>query len=68
MSLNAYPDDIDRLVAQQLTAAKIFRFDLDDLLGGNVQRAIWKGLLDYTGDASKLDSVLADIEAVASGA
>ena len=68
VSLNAYPDDIDRLVAQQLTAAQIFRFDLDDLLGGEVQKAIWKGLLDYTTDASALDSVLADIDAVASGA
>ena len=67
VSLTAYPDDLARKVAQQLTGANIFRFDLDDLLGGEVQVAIWQALLDYIQSPEDLDSILADLQAVAAG-
>lgn len=65
VSLEAYPNDIARLVAQQLTTANIFRFDLDDLLGGELQQAIWTALLEYIQDPDDLDDILQDLDAVA---
>ena len=67
VSLEAYPNDLARKVAQQLTAANIFRFDLDDLLGGEVQVAIWQALLDYIQSPEDLDSILAELQEVAAG-
>ena len=65
VSLDNYPNPLARKVAEQLTTAKSFRFDADDIWGGELQAAFWKGILDYVADPSKLDSILADIEKVA---
>ncbi|MEE9285475.1 MAG: ABC transporter substrate-binding protein [Dehalococcoidia bacterium] len=65
VSLDNYPNPLARKVAEQLTTANIFRFDADDIWGGELQAAFWKGILDYLADPSKLDSILADIEKVA---
>jgi alpha-glucoside transport system substrate-binding protein len=65
VSLNSYPDALAAKVAQQLTSARIFRFDADDIWGGELQDAFWKGILEYLEDPSRLDSILQKIEAVA---
>ncbi len=65
VSLDNYPNPLARKVAEQLTTAQSFRFDADDIWGGELQAAFWKGILDYLGDPSSLDSVLDDIEKVA---
>lgn len=65
VSLDLYPDTLAAKVAEQLTQAKIFRFDADDTWGGDLQAAFWKGILDYLADPTDLDDILATIDAVA---
>ena len=65
VSLDNYPNPLARKVAEQLTTAQSFRFDVDDIWGGELQAAFWKGVLDYLGDPSSLDSILDDIEKAA---
>jgi alpha-glucoside transport system substrate-binding protein len=63
VSLNAYPNPLARLAAEQLTKATIFRFDADDNMPSAVQKAFWEGTLAYLQNPSQLDNILADIEA-----
>ena len=65
VDLLAYPDEIDRKVAEQLTTASVVRFDLDDMLSTQLQGAIWKALLDYVQEPSELDNILEELEAAA---
>ena len=65
VSLNNYPDPLAAKVAEQLTSARIFRFDADDIWGGELQDVFWKGILDYLEDPTRLDSILQEIETVA---
>jgi alpha-glucoside transport system substrate-binding protein len=64
VSLDDYPDALTRAAAQQLSEATLFRFGAGDSMPAAVQTAWWAGVLDYLGGTS-LDTVLADIEAVA---
>ncbi len=64
----AYPDELTRKAAEQITAAGIFRVDADDLMPAEVQSAYWSGILDYMQDPDSLDTILADIEEVAATA
>lgn len=63
VSLDAYPDDVARKAAQQLLEAETFRFDLDDLIGGGGQQAIFQGVTRYLTNPDQLDSILEDIDA-----
>lgn len=63
VSLDSYPNDVERDVADQLTKAEVFRFDLDDAIGGAVQQTYFAGIGQYLADPGQLDSILADIEA-----
>jgi alpha-glucoside transport system substrate-binding protein len=63
VSLDAYPDALARLAAEQLTKATVFRFDADDNMPSAVQTEFWAGCLAYLQNPSQLDSILADIEA-----
>jgi len=63
VSLDAYPDPLARLAAEQLTGATVFRFDADDSMPSAVQKAFWDGTLAYLQNPDQLDSILADIEA-----
>ncbi len=65
VSLDAYTNPLARLAAEQLTGATVFRFDADDNMPSAVQKAFWKGTLDYLQDPLQLDSILADIEVIA---
>ncbi len=68
VSLDAYTNPLARLAAEQLIGATVFRFDADDSMPSAVQKAFWKGTLGYLQDPLQLDSILADIEAIAVGA
>ncbi|MDD5037942.1 MAG: ABC transporter substrate-binding protein [Dehalococcoidales bacterium] len=68
VSLNAYPDELARAAAEQLTGATIFRFDADDNMPSAVQKAFWTGTLEYLQHPDQLEEILADIETVAVGA
>jgi alpha-glucoside transport system substrate-binding protein len=63
VDLNAYPDSVEKAVAQQLQNADPFRFSLDDAIGGAEEQAMFAGVLQYLSDPSSLDSVLSGIEA-----
>ncbi len=59
----SYPDDISKRSAEMLQNAKTFVFDASDLMPTAMNGAFWKGVTDYSQDASKLDSVLAELDA-----
>ncbi|MDQ6876681.1 MAG: extracellular solute-binding protein [Candidatus Dormibacteraeota bacterium] len=59
-----YPDDITRQVAQVMTGAKIFAFDAGDLMPTDMFHAYWAAVLAFVADQSKLDSILANLDAV----
>ena len=61
--LEAYPNDLDRRVAEVLGSSDaIFRFDLDDAMGSAPQAGVFAGVQDYL-SGGDLDSILSDIEA-----
>lgn len=60
-----YTDPITAKAARQLTDARIFRFDADDLMPAEVQQAEWKAILAYMGAPNTLDSILQGVEAIA---
>jgi len=59
-----YPDEITKQVAQVMTGAKIFAFDAGDLMPTDMRNQYWKAVLDFVSDQSKLDSILAKLDAV----
>jgi alpha-glucoside transport system substrate-binding protein len=63
-----YPNDILKKAAGDLGAAKIFRFDASDNMPQAMNDAFFKGIVDYTKDASKLDSVLTNLDTVQTSA
>ena len=63
VSLDSYPDPVARAQAEQLTTAEVFRFDLDDAIGGALQQAYFTGVTGYLADPNSLDATLAGIEA-----
>ena len=65
VSLGAYPDSLAAKAAEQLAKASIYRFDADDTMPSEVQAAFWKGVLDFLQNPGNLDSILAQVEAVA---
>jgi len=65
LNLTVYPDPLSAKAAEQLTTSPLFRFDADDLMPAEVQKAFWKGALDYLRAPGRLDAILGEIEAVA---
>jgi alpha-glucoside transport system substrate-binding protein len=63
VSLDSYPDAVSQAQAEQLAGAEVFRFDLDDAIGGALQGAFFAGVTEYLANPDDLDSILADIEA-----
>lgn len=62
---SSYSGALTAKAAEQLLRAGVFRFDADDSMPAPVQSAFWKGILDYLQRPGDLDSILAQIEAVA---
>jgi alpha-glucoside transport system substrate-binding protein len=63
VSLDSYPDAVARAQAEQLAGAELFRFDLDDAIGGALQLAFFDGVTQYLANPDNLDSILEGIEA-----
>jgi alpha-glucoside transport system substrate-binding protein len=63
-ALTDYPDDLTRSIAKILLEAKIFRYDAGDLMPADMKQAYWTAILDFIKDQSKLDSILARLDAV----
>ena len=68
LSVNArvvdYPDPISQRAAELLTGADLFRFDASDLMPAAMNAAFYQAVLDYTTDQSRLNSILAQLDAV----
>ena len=64
LDIGAYPDVIAQAQARRLSGAKVFRFDLDDAIGGELQLAFFAGVTEYLANPGDLDDILANIEAV----
>lgn len=66
LDISAYPDEISQKIAEGLTAAEVFRFDMSDLqpsaFGGTVGQGLFKQFQDFLGDPSAIDAVTADME------
>ena len=63
VSADSYPNDLERAVADHLAKASVFRFDLDDAIGGALQQAEFTGIGQYLANPGQLDSILSGIEA-----
>ncbi|MDY0303287.1 MAG: ABC transporter substrate-binding protein [Sphaerochaeta sp.] len=60
--LSAYPNAIERSLAEALVNAKVFRFDASDLMPAQVGAGtFWSGIVDWVG-GKNLDTVLNDIQ------
>jgi len=64
VNLDSYPDPVSRGLAEQLASAEVFRFDLDDAVGGDWQSAYFTGITEYLANPGQLDSILGGIEAL----
>lgn len=65
VSLDAYPDELTRKMAEMVVSAEVLRFDGSDLMPAAVGAgSFWSGTLDYVG-GTDLDTVLKAIEASA---
>ena len=64
--LSAYPDDVARASAMQLTQATSFRTSPDDAMPSAMEAAYWKGMLSYIQNPGQLDSILSMLESAAS--
>jgi alpha-glucoside transport system substrate-binding protein len=62
--LEDYPDPRLAMQARLLAEARIFRFDASDAMPDEMSRAFWQAVLDFTADQSRLDEILAQLEAV----
>jgi hypothetical protein len=65
--VTAYPDRISRRAAEHLTGASVFRFDASDQMAGDMNAAFWQAMLDVTAEPTRLDEILASLEAVRTG-
>ncbi|MBA7616582.1 hypothetical protein ES703_23879 [subsurface metagenome] len=62
VSLDAYPDELTKKMAEMVVNAEVFRFDASDLMPAAVgSGSFWTGTLDYVG-GKDLDTVLEEIE------
>jgi alpha-glucoside transport system substrate-binding protein len=63
--LSAYPDDVARASAMQLTQATSFRTSPDDAMPTAMENAFWKAMLTYIQSPTQLDSILSGLESTA---
>ncbi len=63
--LSAYPNDVARNSAKQLTQATSFRLSQDDSMPTAMESAFWKASLSFIQNPSQLDSILNSLESTA---
>ncbi len=69
VSLDVYPDDATRSIAEAVVNAEIFRFDASDLMPAAVGAGeFWSGVLDFVENPDNLMDILERIEEVAADA
>ena len=60
--LAAYPNEIERSLAEALVNAKVFRFDASDLMPAQVGAgSFWTGIVDWV-NGKPLNTVLSNIQ------
>lgn len=59
-----YPNAVVSREASLLVDAAHFRFDGSDLMPASMNAAFWKAVLDFAADQSRLDDLLADLDAI----
>ncbi len=67
-----YPDDVSRQIAQALTSAETFRFDMSDLtptaFGGTQGQGFWQIMIDFLGNPSDVAGTQQKLEDAAKAA
>jgi alpha-glucoside transport system substrate-binding protein len=62
VSIDQYPDQISKQLAQALVSAKTVRFDASDQMPDAMNTAFFKGILDFVQTPGNLDSILASLD------
>jgi alpha-glucoside transport system substrate-binding protein len=69
---SVYPDEVSQQLAEQLTSAEVFRFDLSDSVpsefGGTVGQGLFKLFQDYLADPSSFADIQQQMEDAAAAA
>lgn len=72
VDLGVYPDETSQKIAEALTEAEVFRFDLSDLqpssFGSTPGQGLFKQFQDFLADPENIDAVTADMESAAEAA
>ena len=67
-----YPDDTARQIAEALTSAETFRFDMSDLtpsaFGGTAGQGFWQIMIQFYQDPSDIQGTQEALEAAAASA
>lgn len=67
-----YPDDVSRQIAEALTSAEAFRFDMSDLapseFGGTQGQGFWQEMISFYEDPSDVDGAAQRLEDAAAAA
>lgn len=67
-----YPDDIARQIAEALTGAEEFRFDMSDLtpsaFGGTQGQGFWQEMITFYQNPSDVQGTMTRLEAAAAAA
>ena len=64
VSLDTYPDPLSKSTAQILVATKIAKYDAGDLMPTDMKNAYWSAVLQFAQDQTKLNSILANLDAI----
>lgn len=66
VDVSLYPDDISRQVAQALTGAEVFRFDMSDLtpsaFGGTTGQGFWQIMIEFLENPSDIEGTQQKLE------
>lgn len=62
--VTTYPNAVEQKSADSIKNATVFRFDGGDLMPGTMKAAFFTAMVDFAEDQSKLDSILASLDAV----
>jgi alpha-glucoside transport system substrate-binding protein len=64
VSLDTYPDPLSKSTASILVATKIAEYDAGDLMPTDMKNAYWSAVLQFAQDQTKLNSILANLDAI----
>lgn len=64
-----YPDEVSQQIAEALTSAESFRFDMSDLVpsafGGTIGQGFWQEMISFYENPADIDGVMERLEAAA---